>query len=118
MIRILPVPQEKLPEFCRERSLEVVTLRAYTAEEGDNSLGWCAVGEGDPCPILGVAAKDPEVADGLLRAALFPLYGRGYREYRFAAPPALTLPERYVTAGAGSLEALFAPCTEGRQKNE
>lgn len=118
MIQILPVPSEALPDFCREHNLEGTPLRAYTAQEEESSLGWCAVGEGEPCIILGVESQDPEIADGLLRAALFPLYRRGYREYRFAAPPALTLPERYVTAGTGSLGSLFAPCSEGRQNNE
>lgn len=118
MIQILPVPSESLPDFCREHSLGAVPVRAYTAEEEESSLGWCAVGEGEPCPILGVESRDPEVADGLLRAALFPLYRRGYREYRFTAPPALALPERYVTGGTGSLAELFAPCSEGRQNNE
>ena len=88
-------------------------LRACTAEEGEALLGWCAVGQGDPCPILGAAADDPDVADGLLRAALFPLYRRGRREYRFAAPPGCPLPEGYVTHGIGALAELFAPCTEG-----
>lgn len=113
MIQILPVPREKLPDFCREHSLGPVALRACTAEEEGHHLGWCAIGEGDPCPILGVAAADPDTADGLLRAALFPLYRGGCGEYLFAAPPDCPLPERYVTDGAGSLGALFAPCTEG-----
>lgn len=117
MIQILPVPQEKLPGFYQEHGLEGPALRVYTAEEGESSLGWCAVGEGEPCPILGAQAEDPDIADGLLRAALFPLYRRGCREYRFAVPPDCPLPERYVTAGAGTLAELFAPCTEGRQEN-
>lgn len=120
MIQILPVPSERLPDFCREHRLGELPFRAYTAEEGDHFLGWCAVGEGDPCPILGlgVGTSDPDVADGLLRAALFPLYRRGCREYLFPAPPGLLLPRRYVTTGAGALAELFAPCTEGSQSNE
>lgn len=117
MIRILPVLSEELPDFCREHSLGAVPLRACTAEEGETSLGWCAIGEGDPCTILGLGVEpsDPDVADGLLRAALFPLYRGGCRSYRFAAPPDCPLPERYVTAGTGSLGSLFAPCTEGKE---
>lgn len=115
MIQILPVASAALPDFCREHGLESVPLRAYTAEDGEASLGWCAVREGEPCLILGAAADDAGIADGLLRAALFPLYRRGSQSYRFCAVPDCPLPGRYVTDGAGSLAELFAPCTEGRQ---
>lgn len=120
MIQILPVPQEKLPDFCREHSLRPEPIRAYTAEEGETFLGWCAVGEGEPCIILGlgVEADDPDVADGLLRAALFPLYRRGFQGYRFAVPPGCPLPGRYTIAGTGSLGSLFAPCSEGKEAEE
>lgn len=115
MIQILPVPPETLPDFCREHGLKSVPVRAYTAVEGEEPIGWCALGEGEPCPILGAEADDPDVADGLLRAALFPLYRRGCREYRFNLPPRCPLPERYAVAGTGSLAELFAPCTEGKE---
>lgn len=120
MIQILPVPSQSLPDLCREHGLGSAPVCAYTAEQEGTSLGWCALGEGEPCIILGlgVEADDLDVADGLLRAALFPLYRRGCREYRFAVPPDCPLPERYITAGTGSLAELFAPCTEGRQENE
>ena len=119
MIQILPVPPEGLSDFCREHSLEGQALRAYTAQDEENALGWCAIGEGDPCPILGAKAEDPDVADGLLRAALFPLFRRGCREYRFAAPVNCPLPKRYVTDGTGTLAELFAPCTNREEaKNE
>lgn len=115
MIQILPVPSETLPDFCGEHDLAQPVIRAYAAEEEGFSLGWCALGEGEPCPILGAEADDPDVADGLLRAALFPLYRRGYREYRFVVPPRCPLPERYAVTGTGSLAELFAPCTEGKE---
>lgn len=83
-------------------------------------MGWCAVAEGEPCVILGLGteAGDPEVADGLLRAALFPLYRRGRREYRFDVPPGCPLPGRYAVAGTDSLETLFAPCEEEKEAEE
>jgi len=115
MIQMLPVPPERLPDFCREHGLPRESpARAYTACQGERTLGWCAVGKGEPCVILGlgVEGEDLFLADGLLRAALFPLYQEGARQYRFAAPPSLTLPERYVTAGPGELSELFAPCAK------
>lgn len=116
MIQILPVPGEELTAFCKAhlpgRSGPV---RAYTACQGKEPLGWCAAAPGEPCVILGVEAEDALLADGLLRAALFPLYEGGARQYRFSAPPPIPLPERYVTSGAGELAALFAPCSKQKE---
>ncbi len=118
MIQMLPVPPERLPDFCREHLPgHTGPVRAYTACQGTVPLGWCAVGPGEPCPILGVEAEDPFLADGLLRAALFPLYEGGAKQYRFLAPPPLKLPDRYVTAGTGALAELFAPCSKQEETN-
>lgn len=111
MIQMLPVPSSELPDFCRQRGIDSgAPLTAYTAAQGDAVLGWCVVAKEDPCLILGVEAEDSALADGLLRAALFPLYEAGAKEYRFAVPPPLPLPERFLTAGPGELAQLFAPC--------
>lgn len=116
MIQILPVPPHLLPGFCREKGIQSsAPLRGYTACQGDVSLGWCVVSEGEPCLVLGVEAEDGLLADGLLRAALFPLYEGGAEGYAFRKEPAIPLPERYVTTGEGKLSELFAPC---RQKEE
>ena len=117
MIQILPVPAVRLPAFCREKGRQSpAPLRGYTACQGDCSLGWCLGAQGEPCLVLGVEAEDSLLADGLLRAALFPLYEGGTRQYRFAAPAAAPLPERYVTAGCGELSELFAPCCQKEEK--
>lgn len=113
MIQLLPVPPAELPAFCRLRNLpDTAPVAACTAVQGDTLLGWCAVARQEPCLILGLEAEDAALADGLLRAALFPLYQGGAREYRFAVPPPLPLPERYAAAGPGELAQLFAPCGE------
>ena len=66
MIQILPVPAERLPTFCREKGLQSpAPLRGYTACQGDCSLGWCLVAQGEPCLVLGVEAEDSLLADGL-----------------------------------------------------
>jgi len=121
MIEILPIRAEQLPGFCREKGIvppEGAALRGCAVRQGETSLGWCLAAAGEPCLILGVEAEDSQLADGLLRAALFPLYEGGRRQYRFASPPSLALPERYVTAGPGELSKLFAPCSERKERKD
>ena len=113
MIQILPVREGELPDFCRERGLpETEGLRACAARQGEILLGWCAVEAGEPCSVLGMEAEDAALADGLLRAALFPLYQEGTAGYRFLKAPSCPLPGGYVTSGEGSLTELFAPCDQ------
>lgn len=117
MIRILPIPPDDLPAFCREKGVSAAgPLRGCTSCEGETPLGWCLVAEGDPCLILGVEAEDGWLADGLLRAALFPLYEGGAGTYSFREPPSIPLPERYDTTGTGRLATLFAPCKKEEDK--
>lgn len=114
---MLPIPKEDIPALCREKGLELSgPLRGHAARQGGLSLGWCLVREGEPCLILGLEAEDPWVADGLLRAALFPLYESGAKGYAFREEPAVPLPERYVRAGTGKLSELFAPCCQKEEK--
>ena len=116
MIQILPVREGELPDFCRERGLpETEGLRACAARQGEILLGWCAVEAREPCSVLGVEAEDAVLADGLLRAALFPLFERGARGYCFSQAPGCVLPEDYMLRGEGELSALFAPCWERRK---
>ena len=111
MIRLLPVPPDRLPDLCRGKGLDQSGgVTAYAAWQGEGLLGWYAIGEGDPCPVLGLEAEDASLADGLLRAALFPRYRQGAKGYRFHCPPACPLPKGYTTAGEGALALLFAPC--------
>ena len=113
MIQLLPVPPAELPAFCRLRNLpDTVPVAACTAVQGDTLLGWCAVARQGPCLILGLEAEDAALADGLLRAALFPLYQEGTAGYRFLKAPSCPLPGGYVTSGEGSLTELFAPCDQ------
>ena len=110
MIQILPGPAERLPTFCREKGLQSpAPLRGYTACQGDCSLGWCLVAQGEPCLVLGVEAEDSLLADGLLRAALFPLDEGGARQYRFAA----TSPQ-----DAGSFRSFLPPAARRRKRDE
>ena len=120
MIRILPVPEESLPGLCREKGLSPggAALRGYTAAQGEEPLGWCVAAAGEPCVILGVEAQDPQIADGLLRAALFPLYQGGAARYRFESTPGGPLPAGYVLRGEGELAELFAPCGERRRTTD
>ena len=117
MIQILPLPGETLGDFCREKGIALpgAPVRGYTAAQGEELLGWCLLAEGEPCVILGIQAEDPLLGDGLLRAALFPLFEGGGKGYRFAEPPGCSLPEEYTLRGEGELSALFAPCSERRK---
>lgn len=117
MIRILPIPGEAVAGFCREKGIPLpgAAVRGYTAAQGEESLGWCLVAEGEPCVILGVQAEEALIGDGLLRAALFPLFERGAKGYRFSQAPGCVLPEDYMLRGEGELSALFAPCWERRK---
>ena len=62
MIRLLPVPPDRLPAFCRGKGLDPSGATAYAAWQGERLLGWCAIGEGDPCPVLGLEAEDASLA--------------------------------------------------------
>ena len=110
MIQILPIHPQLLPELCRGRGLDdEAPVWGYMAIQGKELLGWCVAAKDEPCRILGVEARDKEVADGLLRAALHPFYEEGIREYRFKELPGLPLPSAYIIAGTGRLEDLFSP---------
>jgi len=119
MIQILPISEDAITGFCREKGIENhdnAPLRGYTAAQGSETLGWCLVAEGEPCVILGVQADDPQLGDGLLRAALFPCFEGGKKGYRFAGTPKCPLPAGYAVRGEGELSRLFAPCGERRKE--
>ena len=113
MIQILPIPAGELAGLCDEKQITPppgAELTGWTAAQGETVLGRCLAAGGEPCLILWAEAEDTALADGLLRAALHPLYEAGARRYRFAAPPPLPVPEGYATSGEGELAELFAPC--------
>ncbi len=107
MITIKPIAPGVLPLLWESRDIPLEELAGYIASDGTQTLGTLFLRVGDPALILSLTAADAAVADGLLRAALYPLYESGARAYAFAGEISALLPPCYPREGRGSLQRLF-----------
>ena len=108
MISIKSIAPEILPFLAEEAGLRFQDgLRGMIASDGEHTVGSVFYKNGEPVKILALTAADRGIAAGLCRAALFPLYEGGTREFELCCRPAVPLPPCYPVSGRGKLAALF-----------